>query len=92
MCSERSPGGAGGAFPAGTGLGLVGMAERMASVGGTVRCGPKPGGGWLVRASVPTLPEPGEDAAWDAADEPAPGPDETVQPETMPDPTAEATR
>ena len=61
-------------------------------VGGTVRCGPKPCGGWLVRASVPTPPEPGADAAWDAADEPAPGPDETVQPETMPDPTTEATR
>ena len=90
--SERSPGGAGGAVPAGTGLGLVGMAERMASVGGTVRCGPKPCGGWLVRASVPTPPEPGEDAAWDAADAPAPAPDEAVQPETMPDPTTEATR
>ena len=43
-----------GALPTGAGLGLVGMAERMASVGGAVRAGPKPEGGWLVRASVPT--------------------------------------
>lgn len=38
----------------GCGMGLVGMRERMASVGGTVTAGPKETGGWLVRASVPT--------------------------------------
>lgn len=38
---------------AGTGTGLVGMAERMASLGGTLEAGPKAEGGWLVRATVP---------------------------------------
>lgn len=37
----------------GTGTGLIGMAERMASMGGTVDAGPKADGGWLVRATVP---------------------------------------
>ena len=37
----------------GTHMGLRGMRERMDSVGGTVDAGPKPGGGWLVRATVP---------------------------------------
>lgn len=35
-------------------MGLRGMGERMDAVGGTVDAGPKPTGGWLVRASVPT--------------------------------------
>ena len=35
------------------GHGLVGMRERMALCGGSVSAGPKPGGGWQVRASVP---------------------------------------
>ena len=39
---------------AGTRMGLRGMRERMDSVGGTVDAGPKPTGGWLVRAAVPT--------------------------------------
>jgi len=51
-----------GALPAGAGLGLVGMRERMLSVGGTVRAGPKPEGGWLVRASVPTQEDTGAEA------------------------------
>lgn len=38
----------------GTGLGLAGMAERFALVGGTLQAGPD-GAGWRVMASVPAL-------------------------------------
>lgn len=38
--------------PAGAGLGIEGMRERMASLGGTLEAGPKATGGWLVRATV----------------------------------------
>ena len=41
----------------GAGLGLVGMQERVASVGGAVQAGPKDSGGWLVRAEVPAVIE-----------------------------------
>jgi signal transduction histidine kinase len=38
----------------GSGFGLLGMTERAALLGGTVRAGPTPGGGWTVEAAVPT--------------------------------------
>ncbi len=38
----------------GSGTGLTGMRERLAAVGGTLEAGPKPRGGFLVRATVPT--------------------------------------
>lgn len=38
----------------GSGLGLAGMSERLTAVGGTVRAGPRPEGGWQVRVAVPT--------------------------------------
>ena len=37
-----------------SGYGLVGMAERAALLGGTLRAGPGPGGGWMVDAVFPT--------------------------------------
>ena len=40
------------------GHGLVGMRERMALCGGSVSAGPKPGGGWQVRASAPLVAVP----------------------------------
>ncbi|MFD9443288.1 sensor histidine kinase [Streptomyces sp. NPDC060006] len=39
------------------GHGLLGMRERAATVGGTLRTGPAPGGGFLVEARLPTRAE-----------------------------------
>ncbi len=47
-------GGAGpGMVSAAGGHGLVGMRERVEMLHGTVQAGPREGGGWLVRASLP---------------------------------------
>ncbi|MFF9566315.1 sensor histidine kinase [Streptomyces sp. NPDC014685] len=41
------------------GYGLVGMRERVETLGGSLRAGPRPGTGWSVRATLPaTLREP----------------------------------
>lgn len=39
--------------PAGTGLGLIGMRERVAELGGRLHAGPRDGGGFQVRADFP---------------------------------------
>jgi len=49
---ERPPADAPGGSSAGHGI--VGMRERAASVGGTLRAGPRPDGGFLVSAVLPT--------------------------------------
>ena len=40
--------------PASTGNGLNAMRERVATVGGTLRAGPRRPAGWSVRAVLPT--------------------------------------
>jgi signal transduction histidine kinase len=42
-----------GGGPVRTGGGLVGMRERLALVGGSLAAGPRDGGGWSVRATLP---------------------------------------
>jgi signal transduction histidine kinase len=45
--------GGGGLRPAGTGLALIGMRERVTALGGQVQAGPRDGGGFGVRADFP---------------------------------------
>ncbi len=42
-----------GPAPRGTGLGLIGMRERVASLGGEFEASARTGSGWVVRATVP---------------------------------------
>jgi signal transduction histidine kinase len=42
------------ARPASHGFGLLGMSERVQLLGGTLRAGPAPEGGWAVDAELPT--------------------------------------
>ena len=49
----------------GSGQGLIGMGERVSSLGGELRAGPRPEGGFEVRARIPVQPVtvPGEPVA-----------------------------
>jgi signal transduction histidine kinase len=48
----------GDARPAGTGLGLIGMRERVSALGGRLHAGPRHGGGFQVRAELPVQAQP----------------------------------
>ena len=54
--------GPGAAAESGGGLGLLGMRERAALIGGTLEAGPTAEGGWLVRLTIPPLEAPAEEA------------------------------
>jgi len=51
--NDAGSGGVPAAPPAGTGHGIVGMHERIGVLGGTLRTGPRPGGGYRVAATLP---------------------------------------
>ena len=45
--------------PGGSGLGLMGMRERVSALGGRLSAGPRDGGGFQVRAEIPAeIPAP----------------------------------
>ncbi len=48
----------GGGFDLGAGAGIPGMRARAARLRGTLSAGPRPGGGWSVRAVLPAAPDP----------------------------------
>src|SRR5215207_2408977 len=57
VVDDDGDGAAPSAAPLGSGRGLAGMRERAAAAGGTVTAGPRPGGGWRVRAVLPSAAE-----------------------------------
>jgi signal transduction histidine kinase len=51
-----APDASGVSVPRGAGMGLLGLRERVALYGGELAAGPRPGGGWLVKARMPVEP------------------------------------
>jgi signal transduction histidine kinase len=50
---DNGTGPATGVLARGTGFGLTGLDERVTALGGHLRAGPRPGGGWELTASLP---------------------------------------
>ena len=51
-----APNASGASVPRGARMGLLGLRERVALYGGELAAGPRPGGGWLVKARMPVEP------------------------------------
>ena len=53
IVNQAPPPGAAGIGELGSGHGLTGLAERVAALGGAIRSGPVPAGGWRLSAEFP---------------------------------------
>jgi len=56
VTDDGAPAGYGPRKPSGAGRGLIGLRERLGLYGGELDAGPRPGGGWRVRAIIPLEP------------------------------------